>query len=165
MLFLVIGYVFLSQCGNQRENTPQHYFSLSQDDLFWNHPHHCWGRDCIKYRLCDLSLNMVVKPAVTLHDDWWISLPVSVGIRVSEWVYSEGRGSFRRLALNFMNTKSKVTFQKRFYKNSFSLKYMLEKICNLMEKICKPYILVPTKSAYLPQIFAWPPLDKTRKDS
>ena len=46
-----------------------------------------------------------------------------------------------------MNTKSKVTFQKRFYKNNFSLKYMLEKISNLMEKISKPYILVPTKSA------------------
>ena len=59
MLFLVIDCVFLSQCSNQRENTPQHNFSLSQDDLFWNHSHHCWGRDCIKYRLCDLSLNMV----------------------------------------------------------------------------------------------------------
>ena len=110
ILFLVIDCVFLSQCGNQRENAPQHYFSLSQDDLFWNHSHHCWGRDCIKYRLCDLSLNMVVKPAVTLHDDWWISLPVTLGIRVSEWVYSEGRGSFKRLALHFMNTKSKVIF-------------------------------------------------------
>ena len=33
---------------------------------------------------------------------------------------------------------------------------MLEKICNLMEKISKPYILVPTKSAYVPQIFTWP---------
>ena len=30
MLFLVIDCVFLSQCGNQRENAPQHYFSLSQ---------------------------------------------------------------------------------------------------------------------------------------
>ena len=33
----------------------------------------------------------------------------------------------------------------------------MEKICNPMEKICKRYIFVPTKSAYLPQIFAWPP--------
>ena len=108
--FLLLIVSFYHRCGNQRENAPQHYFSLSQDDLFWNHSHHCWGRDCIKYRLCDLSLNMVVKPAVTLHDDWWISLPVTLGIRVSEWVYSEGRGSFKRLALHFMNTKSKVIF-------------------------------------------------------
>ena len=35
----------------------------------------------------------------------------------------------------------------------------MEKICNPMEKISKLYILVPTKSAYLPQIFARPPLE------
>ena len=33
----------------------------------------------------------------------------------------------------------------------------MKKICNAMEKICRSAFLVPTKSAYLPQIFAWPP--------
>ena len=36
----------------------------------------------------------------------------------------------------------------------------MEKICKTIEKICRRAFLVPTKSAYLPQIFAWPPLAK-----
>ena len=34
----------------------------------------------------------------------------------------------------------------------------MEKICKTIEKMCILAFWVPTKSAYVPQIFAWPPL-------